>query len=86
MPPSPLLGFPLPHTPTAGELEQPGSQMTGQAGSEGLCRKAEISLPAQEAVTFPSKQKQNPTNSRKFQNHDGKTPKHRLGEEKPFSD
>lgn len=37
-------------------------------------------------MTFPSKQKQNPTNSRKFQNHNSKTPEHRLGAEKPFSD
>lgn len=78
MPLSCLPRFPLPQTPAEGT--------PGQAGHKGLCQKAELSLPAWEAVTFPSKQKQNPTNSRKFQNHNGKTPEHRLGAEKPFSD
>lgn len=76
MPLSCLPGFPLPQTFTAGT--------PGQAGSKGLCQKAELSLPAWEAVTFPSKQKQNPTNSRKFQNHDGKTPEHRWERKSPF--
>lgn len=78
MPLSCLPRFPLPQTSTA--------DTPGQAGCKGLCQKAALSLPAWEAVTFPSKQKQNPTNSRKFQNHDGKTPEHRLGAEKHFSD
>jgi len=86
MPPSHPLGFPLPRASAAGERGQPGAQTRGRAGSAGLRREAELSLPAREAVTFPSKQKQNPTNSRKFQNRDGKTPEHRLGAEKPFSD
>lgn len=76
MPLSCLPGFPLPQTSTAGT--------PGQAGSKGLCQKTELSLPAWEAVTFPSKQKQNPTNSRKFQNRDGKTPEHRWERKSPF--